>query len=153
MTCDTWCQFQRDSSHGTYQHPIFNVMLIQASKASCSNWFSAQTINGPQPTPITTNPFCWICSLVSLWSSTILSPSPNRCPEYFFSTKSETAWNSIIEFLIQLTITISFSLYINSKRKWARFDMRGKFLDQTEAPDINDEWEILCMIFIFLLEN
>lgn len=36
------------------------------------------------------------------------------------------------------------SLYINSKRKWARFDMRGKFLDQTEAADITDEWEILC---------
>lgn len=39
-----------------------------------------------------------------------------------------------------------FSLYINSKRKWARYDMRGKFLDQTDAPDIDGDWEILCML-------
>lgn len=43
------------------------------------------------------------------------------------------------------------SLYINSKRKWARFDMRGKFLEQIEAPNVNEEWEILCMANLLML--
>lgn len=36
-----------------------------------------------------------------------------------------------------------FSLFVNSKRKIARFDMRGTFLDQVDVETVSDKWEIL----------
>lgn len=50
---------------------------------------------------------------------------------------------SKIEFILKRNSL--FSLYINTKRKWTRYDMRGKFLEQTDAPNIDGDWEILCM--------
>lgn len=37
------------------------------------------------------------------------------------------------------------SLFINGKRKWVRFDMRGKLIDQSNAVNVNTDWEILSM--------
>lgn len=50
----------------------------------------------------------------------------------------------LMQFYVHCFLYI-FSLFINGKRKWARFDMRGKLLDQTEALSITNEWEILSM--------
>lgn len=36
------------------------------------------------------------------------------------------------------------SLFINGKQKWARFDMHGNFVEQTDAPGNVENWEILC---------
>lgn len=35
------------------------------------------------------------------------------------------------------------SLFIHTKRKWARFDMRGNFIDRFDAG-VDNQWEILC---------
>lgn len=35
------------------------------------------------------------------------------------------------------------SLFIHTKRKWARFDMRGNFVDRFDAG-VDNDWEILC---------
>ena len=40
-----------------------------------------------------------------------------------------------------------FSLFIHTKLKWARYDMRGTLIEKVNAP-IDEEWEILCNILI-----
>ncbi|CAD7093198.1 unnamed protein product [Hermetia illucens] len=42
---------------------------------------------------------------------------------------------------------LNHSLFINTKLKWARFDMRGNLMEQSKAPPGTDNWEILYMEF------
>ena len=40
-------------------------------------------------------------------------------------------------------LDLVYSLYVNTKRKLARLDMRGNFVDTKEITFVTDEWEIL----------
>lgn len=46
----------------------------------------------------------------------------------------------------------NFSLFINGKRKWARYDMRGKLIDQFDAVNVTNEWEILSIFFAIVFD-
>lgn len=58
-------------------------------------------------------------------------------------------------FIILKFCFINFSLFINGKRKWARYDMRGKLIDQFDAVNVTNEWEILSIFFsqLHLIQN
>lgn len=56
--------------------------------------------------------------------------------KFVFSTN----FNLNLRFVLKFQF---FSVFINTKRKWAMFDMRGKLVQQFDAANILNEWEIL----------
>ncbi|XP_055855708.1 NACHT and WD repeat domain-containing protein 2 [Episyrphus balteatus] len=48
---------------------------------------------------------------------------------------------------------LNYSLFVNTKLKWARFDMRGNLMEQFTAPSDTADWEILSMEFFTTDEN
>ncbi|XP_055907671.1 NACHT and WD repeat domain-containing protein 2 [Eupeodes corollae] len=48
---------------------------------------------------------------------------------------------------------LNYSLFVNTKLKWARFDMRGNLMEQFSAPSDAANWEILSMEFFTTEEN
>lgn len=50
---------------------------------------------------------------------------------------------TIIQKYRSLKKIVACSLFIHSKRKWARFDMRANFIDDSTFTFVSDDWELL----------
>lgn len=42
------------------------------------------------------------------------------------------------------------SLFVHTKLKWARYDMRGNLIEIISVPDVTEEWEILSKFFFLI---